>query len=162
MENKIHPKRLISQILAFHLLMSALYFFVLGTYHPLMGILGRFTALWVQVPLAFLFALLLYIIPGFLFVIAKQNHSDLKQNLRIALFFLLTVLTIAFLIIYGLNQFWDARGLWALYAMLNPAFGSLIYQLSPDKVSLFWILSSLAPVIGLYIGIRLALKREDI
>ena len=46
-----------------------------------------------------------------------------------------------------------------IYSIINPWYGSFMQKLSDEKLySLWWMVSTVTPMIGLYLGVKAGLK----
>src|SRR5690554_2544209 len=78
----------------------------------------------------------------------------------VVILFTLVVLAI-YAVVFFLSLNFYARDIMLVYAMFNPWFGTFMIRL-PDAglYSLWWLISTITPSIGIYIGVRLGLRKE--
>lgn len=151
--------KLSSQMLAVYLVSNVLLLFILNGGLPFFQrinsfhILGR---LLVIIPIC----IAIYAAVGYLFIIAKHETGVeyVRKYLVTMVGFIVLVNVIVFVLAYLISMFTYDRGIWVLYSLVNPVFGNLIFESARESASIFWILTTVLPSIGLYIGANYRLK----
>lgn len=154
--------KLIRQILVhfiiIHIIVSLV--FVLGTnyVHPFFNAFKNFPT-FVQVSLLGLVDVIYYFIIAFIYA----KFYDDKESLYIIVGWVVIVFALIFMAVYALVYFasmtFYSRDIMLIYSIINPWYGSFMQKLSDEKLySLWWMVSTVTPMIGLYLGVKAELK----
>lgn len=154
-------RKILFQLLCVYIIVSVVHLLLFGVKHPLTTLLLN-APLWIQIPAVSLYGLIVYAIPGYFFVIAKPNKEALARHLGYATVILALILSVVFIALYTYSYIDVRRMIWIAYSSFNPVFGTFIYDILSDTVSLFWVVSAWIPGIGLFIGVKLRLNQEEV
>lgn len=156
------PIRILFAILGVHVLTSLIFILVSNITHPLYSVLASFPLL-VQVLVVVVFSFVLYILPGYLFIIGLEDKSRLIKFIDKLMTMFALILLIGFVISFVYTLVLHSKQGWLIYATLNPMSGLLIYNLFNKMASwwdIVWSFTVFAPPLGMMFGMYLRLKKE--
>lgn len=137
-----------------------LVFFDLG--HPLSKYITTLP-LALQVLAVSVYALVVYIIAGYLVMVALNKNSDAMQGIGRVLFLLFILFLTVFLSVFALYLYNERQSLWLIYSVVNPLFGTAMYNRVPEAlIGLVWSVSSVVPGIGVLIGMIFGVRKGEI
>ena len=134
-----------------------LMFFDLG--HPLNQFIaeGSFT---LQVISISAYALVLYMLGGYLVMIGLNKDSDQMVGIGRVLVLMMMIFLIFFLIIFTIYMFNGRQSSWLLYSIVNPLFGTAMYNRVPETlIGLVWSVSAVIPGIGVLVGMIFGVRK---
>lgn len=136
----------------FHLM-----FFDLG--HPINQYIQNLPV-FLQVISASVYALVMYLISGYLLMIALNKNSDQMLGIGKALIVALVVFIAVFMGLYFAFLMNGRQSIWLAYSFFNPLFGTVMYNRMPETImGLLWSVSIVIPGIGMLTGMYLAVKQ---
>ena len=134
-----------------------LMFFDLG--HPLNKYMANLPFL-LQVLSISTYALVLYIIGGYLVMIALNKDEKQMIGIGRVLILMLIVFLSVFLGIFTFYIFNGRQSLWLIYSIVNPLFGTAMYNRVPETLmGLVWSVSAFIPGIGVLIGMIFGVRK---
>lgn len=158
------PVRMFLAFLGVHALTALVFTLLSSVTHPLYTMVGSWP-LFLQVVAASLFSFLVYLIPGYLFVISLDVKDELIKHADTIVVGFALVLLLVFMISFGYTMVLHTKQGWLIYSTINPVGGLLIYNLFNKIASwwdLIWVLTAFAPALGMLMGMYLRLKRENL
>ncbi|QIK69316.1 hypothetical protein G7062_02965 [Erysipelothrix sp. HDW6C] len=164
MEQKYKDRiRTVFLIIGIHLIISVIFLLANGVGHPLLRYVKGFPVI-VQVLITSIFAFLVYAIPGYLLVISKSDRKNLIKNIDFAVVVLGVILLAVFVGVFIYSYVVYQKSPWIFYSMLNPMFGSVLYESAVVRSyeTLFWIVSAVIPGMGILFGMFIRLKQEGV
>lgn len=108
--------------------------------------------------------LIFYALIGWIYASVFKDRKRLSLLIEWPIIFLMLLSLAAFAIIYFFSMHLYNKDIMLIYAVLNPWYGTYLIKMSEEYIySLWWILSSVMPVFGFYLGIRtqLLVKKEE-
>lgn len=128
--------------------------------HPYFKFLNNFNVL-IQVLVLSISSLIIYMIVGMAYAMLNPNKKKLEFVLEwTAILFALILMTI-YAVTYFISLSLYNRDIMLVYAVANPWFGTYMYKLADEGLySLWWMLSTVIPSIGYYIGVKFYLVRK--
>lgn len=156
--------RLVFLTLGLHLITSLVFILLNGTIHPLYNLLKGWPLI-LQVIISSVFSFLIYIVPGYLFIIGLRKKDLLIKSIDRLVLVVSTILLVFFVVSFVYAMILYSKQGWLIYATANPLSGLLIYNLFDTKVSLWdllWSISALIPALGMMLGMYLRLKKEGL
>lgn len=134
-----------------------LMFFDLG--HPLNQFITN-QSLTLQVASISAYALVLYMVGGYLVMIGLDKDSDQMMGIGRVLVLMMMIFLIFFLIIFTFYIFNGRQSSWLLYSVVNPLFGTAMYNRVPEAlIGLVWSVSSVIPGIGVLVGMIFGVRK---
>lgn len=144
------------QLILTYIATNLIFLMVFGSRHPFINLIESwppFGQMLLTLPISIVF----YMIAGYLFVVAKRHEAEISAYYQSSIIGLALINIIVFVIVHLISSYTYDRGVWVLYSFINPAFGSLLYDISEVNVSWFWIVSGVFSPLGLGLGIYLRL-----
>lgn len=139
----------------FHLL-----FFDLG--HPINQYIQNLPV-YLQVLSVSLYAFVLYLISGYLLMVALNKNSHHMLGIGKALFVAFVIFVSVFTALYVSFLMNDRQSIWLAYSFFNPLFGTAMYNRMPETImSLLWAVSTVIPGIGILTGMYLAVRKGGV
>ncbi len=161
MERKKIVKTITLHFVIIHLLTSGIVLLSTQLGHPLFRYI-KGTPIGVQVSILALIDIASYVIIGYIYGRFYPDKKRLNLIVERPVIVLFLLLLTVFSLIYYLSQVFYQPNIMLIYIFLNPWYGTYMWRLDPESLySLWWILSTMAPSIGYYIGIKTAIKHHE-
>lgn len=147
-------------LIVIHAILNIIHLFGSNFGHPLFNLLQNFPT-WSQVVILGIIDTMSYLVISLIYARFYHDRKGLYLVIEwVVIIFALVVLAI-YAIVYFLSLNFYSRDIMLVYAMFNPWFGTFMIRL-PDTglYSLWWLISTITPSIGIYIGARLGLRKE--
>lgn len=142
-----------------HILIGLAHLVIFNLGHPL----NPYTKNWpllAQVLAVSVFAMIVYMIVGYIVMIALNQNSEHMIGIGKALIVFSVVLLLVFVGIYNTFVFNSKQTLWLIYSFVNPLFGTAMYNRMPETMmGIFWLVSTVIPGFGFLTGMVLAVKQ---
>ena len=147
-------------LLVIHTILNVVHFMGDNLNHPLYNILINRPP-YIQVLVLGFFDILSYTIITFIYARFYDKQKELYFVIEwVVIIFALCLLTI-YAVVYFISLTFYMRELMLIYTISNGWYGTFMYKLPNEQLySLWWMLSAILPSIGIYIGVKLGLRKE--
>lgn len=154
--------KIIAQLITIHTVFSVVFVMLFNYTHPLTKLTQGFPV-WLQALILSVLGLLFYGILGVLYAAVKPNKKALRISIeRAAIYFSLEMMAV-YAVVYFVAQEFHNIDYMLIYCIVNPWFGTFIYRVPAEHIySLWWMVGTVVPGLGMYIGSRLFLKRQGV
>ncbi len=147
-------------VIVIHTLLNIIFLMGANFSHPLYNLLSGLP-IYVQIIVLGLVDAASYTLFSFLYARFYQNQKTLYYVLE----WVIVIFWLFLLTFYALSYFFSlllySKDIMLVYSMVNPWYGVYMYRLPEAGLySLWWLLSTVFPCIGLYIGVKLGLRNE--
>lgn len=153
--------RILLHFILIHLGMSAVILVMNKLGHPLFRYTKTFP-LELQVMILALIDLVSYIIAGFIYGKVFKEKKKLSLVVEWPILIFLFIFLGLYAIMYFLAQTLYNKEIMLFYILFNPWYGTYMWRLGEEQLySLWWLISTVVPSLGYYIGIKYALKHDE-
>lgn len=160
MERRKIIKKLLIHFILIHVAYSVIHLLSYRLGHPIFKYLKNYP-LGVQIGGLLVLDFLSFVLAGWIY--ANLYKERKKLNIVIAwpsvILFLILLSVYAFVYYFSITFF--NRNIMIFYVIMNPWYGTYMIKLSDAQLySLWWMLSSVMPPLGYYVGVKLNIKMK--
>ncbi|CAM3704782.1 hypothetical protein ERUR111494_07865 [Erysipelothrix urinaevulpis] len=159
MKNKI--KRTTVLVIGMYLIVGFIHLLMFNFSHPLAKYTKDLPVIF-QVLSSGVYALVVYSGVTYLLMIGLNRNPQLLLGIDKVLTGLTMALVLVFVVSWGFFMFRSYQSIWLSYALVNPLFGTIMYNRVPENLwSLTWVFSGFIPAMGIMLGIRCGNKKGN-
>lgn len=154
-------RKVLMYFILFHIGMSAAHIIVNNFNHPLFSVASTWP-LGFQIALVSLVVFIVYVLGGYILVVGIENKRLLYLSFNSSLVLFTLLLMSVYAILYFLSLNFTHKNIMLFYSIFHSLYGTYMYRLDNDALySLWWMVSTIIPSLGLYLGFRVRMKHEE-
>lgn len=154
--------KILLHLIIIHTVFSAVFAMLFNYIHPFTNFTKGFPV-WLQASILSLVGLIFYLILGTLYAAIKPNKKSLRVGIeRSVIYFTLGMMAV-YAVVYFIAQEFHNIDYMLIYCIVNPWFGTFIYRVPVENIySLWWMMGTVVPGLGMYLGSRSYLKKQGV
>ena len=158
---KNNMKRTTVLVVGMYLIVGFIHLLMFNFGHPLAKYTKELPVIF-QVLASAAYALIIYSGVTYLLMIGLNRNPQMLLGIDKVLAMLTAVLVLVFIVSWGFFMFRSLQTIWLTYTLVNPLFGTLMYNRVPENLwSLAWVFSGFIPAIGIMLGVRCGNKKGN-
>lgn len=147
-------------LIAIHTLLNMVHLFGSNFGHPFFNLFQNLPT-WSQVLMLGIIDAASYVVVSLIYARFYHDRKGLFYVIEWVVILFSLVLLAVYAIVYFISMTLYSRDIMLVYAMVNPWYGTFMYKLPNEGLySLWWMISTITPSIGIYIGVKLGLRNE--
>lgn len=154
--------KLVLHLVLIHTIFSSVFAMSFNYIHPFTK-LTKGHPIWLQTLILSVTGFIIYVILGAIYVAANSEKKLLRIGLqRSVIYFSLGLMTV-YALVYFIAQEFHNIDFMLVYCVVNPWFGTFIYKVPPESIfSLWWMVGTIVPGLGMYFGSKMYLKKQGV